>query len=91
MFRFYLKINWGGREINRREKGEEGEKKMKGERDYIKFTGQFGQAIISAIAKANRPFFESYQTLLYLTTNTMCTKSKVYPSTRKIKSCLSDF
>lgn len=62
----------------------EKEKRRDRESFYIKFTEEFGQAVISATVKVDRLFIESYQTLLCLTTHNMC--SKVCHSIRKRKS-----
>lgn len=63
---------------------EEGERKKKKEERrerasfYIKFTEEFGEAIMSATVKADRLFIESYQTLFCLTTHHVF-KSKSVP------------
>lgn len=90
MFKSKSEEREGGRQRKRR--GNEKKRKEAEIRSFYKFTEKFGQAVISATVKADRFLIESYQTLFCLTTtHTMYSRAKVCHSSRKIKSCLSDF
>lgn len=76
---------------------EERERKKKKEEEsrerasfYIKFTEEFGEAIMSATVKADRLFIESYQTLLCLTTHHVF-KSKSVPFISEEKNLIFFF
>lgn len=79
---------------NKREEGErESEKEREKERGfYIKFTEEFGQAVISAAVKADRLFIESYQTLCCLNKDLYHVfKSRSVPFNKEEKICFLIF